>query len=395
MRQWTSRKIFQSIHGRNLVYNTCWEDPRLDRAALQIGDRDTIAMITSAGCNALDYLLDRPAAIHCVDVNPRQNALLELKLAGFRSLRYADYFCLFGRGYWHDFSARYPSDLRPFLSPASQSFWDQRTHWFTKPKRPFFFRGTTGNFARWMNVYMDRIARVRPYVQQLFELTSVAEQAELFDRELWPKVWRWGLRTAISRDTTLAMLGVPGPQRRQVEQSFPGGIAGFVEQSLRSVFAQRPLQDNYFWRVYLLGEYSSNCCPEYLREENFAAIADGLFERVQTHTMTMQQFLQSHQGEISRFVLLDHMDWLADVYPKQLVAEWQSIVDRASIEARLIWRSGGLHTDYLDQVSIRSECGERFPLMQLLRFDRELAASLHCHDRVATYASFYVASMAA
>ena len=27
-------RIFQAVHRRNLVYNTCWEDPALDREAL-------------------------------------------------------------------------------------------------------------------------------------------------------------------------------------------------------------------------------------------------------------------------------------------------------------------------------------------------------------------------
>jgi hypothetical protein len=40
-----------------------------------------VVMITSAGCNALDYVLDLPAEIHAVDVNSRQNALLQLKLS--------------------------------------------------------------------------------------------------------------------------------------------------------------------------------------------------------------------------------------------------------------------------------------------------------------------------
>jgi len=35
--------------------------------------------LTSAGCNVLEYLLDSPAEIHAVDVNPRQNALLHLQ----------------------------------------------------------------------------------------------------------------------------------------------------------------------------------------------------------------------------------------------------------------------------------------------------------------------------
>jgi len=33
---WTGGRIFSLIHGNNLVYNTCWEDPRLDRRALAL-----------------------------------------------------------------------------------------------------------------------------------------------------------------------------------------------------------------------------------------------------------------------------------------------------------------------------------------------------------------------
>ncbi len=63
--------IFKRVHGSNLVYNTCWEDPRLDRQMLNLQPDSRLVMITSAGCNALDYLLDEPAEIHAVDVNPR------------------------------------------------------------------------------------------------------------------------------------------------------------------------------------------------------------------------------------------------------------------------------------------------------------------------------------
>ena len=40
-------------------------------------------MITSAGCNALDYVLNSPERIDCVDLNPHQTALIDLKLAAF------------------------------------------------------------------------------------------------------------------------------------------------------------------------------------------------------------------------------------------------------------------------------------------------------------------------
>ncbi len=50
-------RVFQRIHGNSLVYNTCWEDPRCDRRLLQLDARSRVVMLTSAGCNALDYLL--------------------------------------------------------------------------------------------------------------------------------------------------------------------------------------------------------------------------------------------------------------------------------------------------------------------------------------------------
>ncbi len=73
--------VFHHVHGGQLIYNACWEDPRIDRELLALQPDSRVVMITSAGCNALDYLLDGPAEIHAIDVNPRQNAVLELKLA--------------------------------------------------------------------------------------------------------------------------------------------------------------------------------------------------------------------------------------------------------------------------------------------------------------------------
>jgi S-adenosylmethionine-diacylglycerol 3-amino-3-carboxypropyl transferase len=98
MADWVSGRVFNLVQRHNLVYNTCWEDPRLDRQALDLGPDDTVLVITSAGCNALDYALTGVKHVHAVDMNPRQNALLELKLAGIRHLDFGTFFQMFGRG---------------------------------------------------------------------------------------------------------------------------------------------------------------------------------------------------------------------------------------------------------------------------------------------------------
>jgi len=123
--EWFSGRVFRFVHDRHLVYNTCWEDPRLDRGALELRPRDSLVTITSAGCNALDYALLGLERIDAVDVNPRQNALLELKIAAIRQLEFEDFFALFGRGRLPNIRPIYEGQLRQTLSPWSQKYWDR------------------------------------------------------------------------------------------------------------------------------------------------------------------------------------------------------------------------------------------------------------------------------
>src|SRR5262245_10627874 len=91
--------VFERVHGGNLVYNQCWEDPAVDGEALRLGPRDRVLVITSAGCNALDYALSG-ARVLAVDVNPRQNHLIELKRAGIRARGWRAFLELMDRGEW-------------------------------------------------------------------------------------------------------------------------------------------------------------------------------------------------------------------------------------------------------------------------------------------------------
>ena len=86
-----SRPIFQ-----RLLFSTSFEDPELDRRALGIGPHHTVLCVTSGGCNVLALLLDEPAKLIAFDMNPVQNALLQLKIEGLRRLDYDEYLELLG-----------------------------------------------------------------------------------------------------------------------------------------------------------------------------------------------------------------------------------------------------------------------------------------------------------
>ena len=155
-----------------------------------------------------------------------------------------------------------------------------------------------------------------------------------------------------------------------------------LDYALADVFLQIPIQKNYFWTVYMRGHYTPECCPDYLMEENFLRLKEGLVDRIHIHNGTVTSFLEETGMEISKFVLLDHMDWLGAHQPEALRAEWEQILARARPGARVIFRSGSSRPAFLES-------------LHRLVFLEELAAELHRHDRVRTYASFHIAEIKA
>jgi S-adenosylmethionine-diacylglycerol 3-amino-3-carboxypropyl transferase len=200
------------------------------------------------------------------------------------------------------------------------------------------------------------------------------------------------MRWFLSRHSTLSLIGVPWPQRNEIVMQYPGGIAKFIRDCVEAVATQLPFASNYFWRVYLQGYYTPSCCPEYLKPENFERLRNGLLNRLRIYTGTVTQFLSDTEEGITKFVLLDHMDWMSWYYPQALVEEWNAILARAGAGARAIFRSAGLQVRYLDPLRVWYR-GQETALGTLLHYHRELAAELHARDRVHTYGSFYIADL--
>jgi len=384
------QNVFNALYARSLVYNTCWEDPAVDRRALKLGPDDHVLVIASAGCNALDYALDSPRRIHAVDANPRQTALLDLKLAAIRHLEFDDFFAVFGDGYHPRFADLYHARLRADLGDFSRHWWDRRQHWFTSRLGSFYYHGLAGWVARGFRAYFRLRPELWRHVQDLFAAGDLDSQRRIYDRHIAPALWTPMMNWALSRQFTLSLLGVPHPQRRLIQAQHADGVAGFIREAIEYVFRELPVADNYFWRVYVFGRYTPACCPEYLKPDNFRRLKAGLADRVSPRTRTVTEFLREHETPLSRFVLLDHMDWMSSYHPGALVEEWNAILERARAGARILLRSAHADPAFLDWVRVRSD---RAPLKEVLRFDGDLAARLHVDDRVHTYAGFKIADV--
>ncbi len=369
-------KIFTKIHTGNLVYNTCWEDPRCDRKLLEINTDSKVVMLTSAGCNALDYLLDSPISIDCVDMNPRQNALLELKSALFQYCDHQTLFDFFGKGKHPQAADIFQTALKPNLAGYTQLYWENNFHFFSGKglRSSFYWYGSAGSAAFLVKRVLEISPKTKQLIHQLFECADLEAQCALYDK-LEPRLINSFTSWLFNRHVFQSMLGVPEAQQNLAKKTYTNGMAGYVKQCFRKVFTEIRVNDNYFWKVYLLGAYSEDCCPNYLRKAHFETLKSRV-NRVKTHTSTLSQFLQNNPGQYTHFILLDHQDWMAAHNRPALSEEWELILQNSAPDAKILMRSAAIEVDFIPDF-----------VYQKVRFDAPKAAATEQYDRVGTYAT--------
>jgi len=371
--------VFRQVHTKNLVYNTCWEDPRCDRELMQFDDHSDVVMITSAGCNALDYSLDGPASINCIDMNPRQNALLEFKLALLRQSSHSDLYKFFGEGVHPEATEIYREAIREDIPAFARSYWDDNLNYFNGKglRQTFYHYGTSGTFAWLANKYLKARRRVYSMIHEMFETEDLDRQKELY-LQVEGKILNKVFEFFVNRHLSMCLLGVPRSQQQLFIEKYERGALGFIQECLRKVFTQLSLKDNYFWRLYLYGAYTPECCPAYLKEENFSALQQNS-AAVRTHTTTISNFLKENPGAYSHYILLDHQDWLAANDRAALAEEWDLILKNSRPGTRILLRSAAHEVDFFPDF-----------VRERLDFEQEETARTHKLDRVGTYASVYM-----
>jgi S-adenosylmethionine-diacylglycerol 3-amino-3-carboxypropyl transferase len=389
--------IVARCYTSQIVFNCAWEDPRLDREALKLTEEDNVVIITTAGCNVLSLAIEGPNHVFSIDRNHCQNALLELKIAAIREYDYDTFWTLFGTGRLPNFSKVHYPRLRQHLSTAGRAFWDTHAHYFngTGLRPSYYWRGCSGILAWVMLGYFRLIGVYRPLLE-LMQAKTLAEQKQIYRTKIEKRMWNPVIMWFLERSFTLALLnGVPEAQRELLEKE--GGFTSiglFIKDSMETIMTKLPIHDNYFYRVYLTGKYTKDCCPDYLTEEGFKTLKNGAVNKISIHTTTITDFLREHKKkDISRFVLLDHMDWMASA-PKILSEEWSEMIAHSTENARFLWRSASKEATFVGDTPVTLPKGhETVTVKDVLKYDCQTANRLHELDRVHTYASFFIADL--
>lgn len=361
---------FNYIHSNYLVYNISWEDSDIDRTLLQINSESNLLTITSAGCNVLNYLLDSPQLLHTIDINPKQTALLELKVALIRINEFEHFFDFFGKGKSKHFRSVYAM-VRDQLTYASQSFWDTQINYFNPEGRGLFYSGGAGMFARYLNRIITK-KKLDDIVSSMVHEVSQERREELYasiEEHLWSGVQASFWKSSI----ILSLAGIPKSQHDAI-----GDMNSFMKEALRNIFIKQSASTNYFWRVYLEGQFSENSCPDYLKYENYELLQNNI-HKLHISTNTVHNFLNDTNENFSHIVLLDYMDWLAGNNPDQLKRNWENTIKSSHSGSKILFRTAHADLNFLPSF-VESK-------VKISQVDKEWIAKM---DKVGTYTGTYL-----
>ncbi|KAJ2372395.1 hypothetical protein H4S02_009224 [Coemansia sp. RSA 2611] len=322
-------------------------------------------VITSAGDNALAYAAhQRGLTIHCVDMNPCQNHLLELKLAALRSLDYGTFWRMFGLGSLPNFAHTLDSTLSTELSSSAYQYWRQNTHAFAPRQSALadlvlgdlnhsnlYTTGYSGVALQYLRV-ITKMFGIHQATQQLVAAPSLAKQAGL---------WRDKIRSRIFSsivirflDNPVAMwqfMGVPINQWNMLRSE--GSMSQYVRDTLDPVFHSTSCAtSNYFYHLLFARQYSPDCCPDYLTKDGFSRLqkvvgkgADVLSPTFHLHTATLLDTLNGmRDGELDKAVIMDHMDWFSPEDADSEVVALARVVKKAGF---VLWRSAARNPWYI------------------------------------------------
>ncbi|KAL1915078.1 uncharacterized protein VTP21DRAFT_7559 [Calcarisporiella thermophila] len=367
---------------RSYIYAFTWEDPRVDLEVLDLKPDDVMFVITSAGDNALEYALKgRPKRIHCVDINPCQGHLMELKLSGLKNLEYEDFWKMFGDGKHPGFKALLDSQLSPSMSSHAYQFWSHNASSF---RSKFYLSGYSGLALRIVDTIV-RVMGLRKDCDALCHAATVEEQKRIWRTRIRPTLLaKWFVGMLSNPVFFWNALGVPVNQMNMFLSE--GSAQQYIEDTLDPIIGRSLFRnDQYFYYLCLQQKYSRQSCPSYLTEKGFHELkTSGALDAFRLHTDSINNVLNNLAAEsVTKAVLMDHMDWFDEPAAE---AEIASVARTIKPGGAVYWRSAARYPWYN---RIFEKNGFTVEPMGI----REQGSDISL-DRVNMYASFWRATKA-
>jgi S-adenosylmethionine:diacylglycerol 3-amino-3-carboxypropyl transferase len=286
------------------------EDSRVERRVLETHPARRVVCIGSGGCTAFSLLSDGVQAIACVDSNPAQCALIELKRAALVHLELEAYLRFIGERPDPSRIETY-ARLAPGLPDSARAYWDARSG---EVASGINHCGVIEQFYRFVGGNLRGVVCPDEVWQQLFHCRSLDEQRELYERYFRGEGFQMALRVLLSKTSHVVFF--PAFMFAQASELDYGRF--FAEKFEREVLG-RPMSNNYFLSQLLFASYRHDVIdgvPHYLSPEGYDSARRNAHKLVVV-PRPIEEFLAEDSG-VDAFFLSNVFDWLTDEQRERL-----------------------------------------------------------------------------
>lgn len=286
-------------------YGISQEDSRVDALALDLRDGDRLLCITSAGEMPLNLLALFDLKITATDILESQNCLTRLKLAAVRSLEPDEAAMLAG-------FRKAPADLRRKLYGKAAELLPEKDIAFWNQNREAIDRGPV-NVARFEK-YIARFNGLglllvkKKNLMKLFEMNTVAEQEDYFDRHistgLLRGIFHLVFHPRIYRKRGISPQGLTHSGERNMAEFFYGKLRDFCCSTLA--------RENYFLQYTFFDEVIfPRALPDYLQEAGMDRIRKN-YSNLVIGSLTFNDMIMQHPDNYYNKLHLSNIgDWMS------------------------------------------------------------------------------------
>jgi len=360
----------------SIVYSNVWEDPELNRRALQIQPEDTVLSITSGGCNSLNLLVEGPKKVVSIDANPAQNYLLEYKIAAIKTFEYEEFLESLGVEFYvkpskfsHEYRLELYNRLKNHLPQDSKLFWDANLETI---KSGLIMCGKVEKFFKlYRRILSFLYCKDYASIEKIFFCPDIGIQKEMYDKINFT---RWHFLNWVFLNRSILSLVKGAHSFKYVEEKeFDKNLNRKVDRAMRNL----DNRFNYFFSLILLGRYlNEKALPPYLLRENFTKLKSNI-GNIEVFFGISTDVLKKYGPEsFNKLNLSNIFEWMEDDIFNNVMREF---IELSKPETRLCYRYTLAKPRNLDEANSR-----------ILISEPGLAAELFAIDRSFMYESFHV-----
>ncbi|MEH7238342.1 DUF3419 family protein [Bacillus sp. JJ1562] len=285
----------------SIFFSQIREDSLVEREISKIAKPKKVLVIGSGGCTAFSILNDSVDQVLCVDVNPAQCALIELKKAAIQHLTRNEFLAFIGEVACQNRVQLYDAVVND-LPDYAREYWKKHIHEIELGinhcgVNERFYRFIGENICR--NIYDETVWR------ELFSANNLKEQQEFYEKYMTTSEWRTAAKILLSKTTHLQFF--PSFMFANASES---DFAEFFLSQFEKEVKTKLIHNNYFLTQILFSSYlfdHDEGVPFYLSEEGYESVKRNI-EKLSIHSLSIQELLNKEHS-IDAFYLSNVFDW--------------------------------------------------------------------------------------